>query len=80
MALALTSVGYFMYLDIGITRELHSQTSTIRTELKLLPFSANAVVASVIIFNAAFGMSWGELFLTFAYVNPDHRSLTENVP
>ncbi|KAL7418182.1 general substrate transporter [Mrakia frigida] len=41
MALALTSVGYFMYLDIVIT--------------------PNAVVASVIIFNAAFGMSWGPI-------------------
>ena len=41
MALALTSVGYFMYLDIAMT--------------------PNAVVVSVVAFNAAFGMSWGPI-------------------
>ncbi|CED84409.1 general substrate transporter [Phaffia rhodozyma] len=41
MSLALTGVGYFMYLDLA--------------------FTPNAVVVCVIIFNAAFGASWGPL-------------------
>lgn len=41
MAMALTSVGYFLYLDRS--------------------FTPNAVVVSVIIFNAAFGYSWGPI-------------------
>lgn len=41
MALALSSVGYFLYLDKSYT--------------------PNAVVVSVIIFNAFFGYSWGPI-------------------
>lgn len=41
MAVALTALGYFLYLDIALT--------------------PNAAIVCVVIFNAAFGASWGPL-------------------